>query len=106
MVEAVTMNSSALTITKRSAARALIFPAGISRSAVRGLALSMRRSAQRLNPMAALRAKTMHRMTCTRTMYGQRALRAKTMQSNTCKSSTTQPYLPEQSEEIPSVRSA
>ena len=62
MVEAVTMNSSALTITKRSAARALIFPAGISR--------------------------------------------AKTMQSNTCKSSTTQPYLPEQSEEIPSVRSA
>lgn len=86
MVEAVTMNSSALTITKRSAARALIFPAGISRSAVRGLALSMRRSAQRLKPIAALRAKT--------------------MQSNTCKSSTTQPYLPEQSEEIPSVRSA
>ena len=62
---AAAMNSAALMMTNHSAARAEMRPAGISRSAVRGFSASMRRSAQRLKPMATLRAKTMHRTTFT-----------------------------------------
>ena len=65
IVEAAAMNSRALTATKRRACRAGITPAGISRPAVRGFSASMRRSAQRLKPMAVLRAKTMQSRTCT-----------------------------------------
>ena len=65
IVAAHATKSRALTATNVSARRGEITPAGISRPAVRGFAASMRRSAQRLNPMAVLRAKTMHSTTCT-----------------------------------------
>src|SRR6266852_7281131 len=44
--------------TKATASRMLIAPRGSSRFAVRGLSASMRASASRLNPIAALRAAT------------------------------------------------
>ena len=45
-------------MTKVSAARGDTLPAGISRLAVRGLSASMSLSAQRLKPIAVLRAVT------------------------------------------------
>ena len=59
------MKSTAFMMTNHSAARGDTLPAGISRPAVRGFSASMRRSAQRLKPMATLRANTMHSTTCT-----------------------------------------
>ena len=52
-----------LIMINASAALEDIFPAGISRSFVLGFFASMLRSAQRLNPIAAERAKTMHNKT-------------------------------------------
>jgi len=57
------MNKSELTVTNSRAWRGVIFPDGISRTAVRGLSESKYMSAHRLKPMAALRAKTMHART-------------------------------------------
>ena len=63
--EAVAMNKIAFTITNVRAFFGVITPAGISRSAVRGFSASMRQSAQRLKPIAVLRAKIIHSTTCT-----------------------------------------
>ena len=52
--------AAALIITKIRPALGDILPDGISLPAVRGLAASILRSAQRLKPMAELRAKTIH----------------------------------------------
>ena len=56
------MNRIAFVIEKASAAFPLIFPLGISRSEVLGFILSINRSAQRLNPIAAFRAVTIQAM--------------------------------------------
>ena len=50
-------------MTKENAATVEIFPAGISLFAVRGFFASIFRSANRLNPMAALRAQIMQAIT-------------------------------------------
>ena len=69
MVEAVTTNNSALIITKASALRGEICPEGISREAVRGFSASILRSAQRLKPIATLRAKTIQSTTCNKSHH-------------------------------------
>ena len=53
------MNAADATTMKTVASRVLIAPRGSSRFAVRGLSASIRASARRLNPIAALRAATM-----------------------------------------------
>ena len=64
MKKVVATNRTQFTITKMSAALGLTLPFGISLTvAVLSLALSMSRSIYRLNAMAALRAKTMHKTT-------------------------------------------
>ncbi len=58
-----TINKTEVTITKNNALLFEIMPAGISLIAVRGFNASNRASNQRLNPIAALRANTMHNTT-------------------------------------------
>ena len=60
-------NSTAFSTTNHNALRAEIVPEGISRPLVRGFCASIRRSAQRLNPIAVLRASTMAKSTLTST---------------------------------------
>ena len=55
-----TMNPSDMSSTKTVASIGDTRPVGISRFAVRGFCASNRASTRRLNPMAALRAVTMH----------------------------------------------
>ena len=61
----VMINPTQLKIINASAALDEIFPAGISRSFVLGFFASILRSAQRLNAIAAERAKTIHNKTLT-----------------------------------------
>lgn len=63
IVAAVMVNSIAFAIVNVSAAFGVIFPAGISRCAVRGFFASISLSAQRLNPIAVLRANIIHSTT-------------------------------------------
>ena len=58
--QVVATNKILLIITKTKAFLSPITPAGISLLAVRGFNLSKRLSIQRLKPIAALRAKTIH----------------------------------------------
>ena len=58
--DAATMNANDISSTKTVASIGDTRPVGISRFAVRGFAASNRASTRRLNPMAALRAVTIH----------------------------------------------
>lgn len=63
MNQVVAINKTLLSIVNISPDRGEMTPAGISRIAVRGFLLSISRSNQRLNAIAALLAKTIQRMT-------------------------------------------
>ena len=64
ILELTAIKSNALMITKIMALFGEIFPAGISREAVRGLSRSIFQSVQRLKPIATLRAKTIQPIIC------------------------------------------
>lgn len=63
MNHVVAINAIALRVVKVSAAAGEILPAGISLTTVLAFLASISRSAQRLNAMAAERAKTIHKST-------------------------------------------
>ena len=102
MVQATAMNSTALTSVKMSAWRGEMRPDGMSRPAVRGFFASISRSTQRLNPIAALRANTMHPSSCSsRTQVnrapGSRKASKKATSANgkaktVCANFTSEPY--------------